>query len=102
MTAMASQVVIDEQSVQANTQNYEYALERALVYLLSRDSETNLHLCRNLIAIRRHLLVPREGLAYKTWLLSWTSELYWTWAYPVYEREQVILIKTVRTVAPNL
>jgi hypothetical protein len=102
MTDMASQVVINEQSVQANTQNYEYALERALVYLLSRDSDTNLHLCQNLIAIRRHLMVPRDGLAYKTWLLSWTSELYWTWAHPVYEREQGLLIDTVRIGDPKL
>jgi hypothetical protein len=106
MAANAFQIVIDEHTVQANTENYEYALERALTYLLSGDISTKFDpshdICRNLIAIRVHLLTPRAGLVYKTWLFSWTNSLYWIWASEVYERIQESLIEVVRIGAPQV
>src|ERR1700753_254740 len=78
MAADPASHVVDEVIVKDDTNHYEYALHRALCYLLYEGS-TETDLLEDLLAIRKHLMSPAPRVLVKTWLYTWLGELYEIW-----------------------
>jgi hypothetical protein len=87
MAVASKKQVIDERNVQNDTRIYEYALHRAIMFMLCKSSADSSNLAENLIAIRKHLLTPKDNLTFREWLLTWARELYSPWAVNTVESE---------------